>query len=131
VDRGRARELVGFACTRGHQPACVELAVDLVNDPTDPRDRARAGELLEAACKKSDPDGCEMLATFRLSEPGAVGAREAAQRSCELGDPGGCAVYGHTLRDAIGGPADPSGARTAFETACRGKDWRGCQELGQ
>ena len=133
VDQARARELVGFACTRDHQPACIQLALALVNHPTDARDRERAGALLEAACTKSDADGCEMLATYRLSEgPGAAaGSREAARRSCELGDAGGCAIYGHTLLDAIGGPADPTGARTAFETACRGKDPRGCQMIGQ
>ena len=130
-DRERALELVGFACTRDYQPACIELGLVLANKPVDARDRERAGDLFEAACAKSNADGCEMLATYRLSDgpTAAARAREAAHRSCELGDAGGCAVYGHTLLDGIGGPADPDQARKAFDTACRGKDARGCAML--
>jgi uncharacterized protein len=56
-------------------------------------------------------------------------AREQFTRQCQQGLTDYCYPLGRMLRLGLGGPADPEGARAAFERACRGHVTNACLEL--
>ena len=56
-------------------------------------------------------------------------AREQFTRQCQQGLTDYCYPLGRLLKLGLGGPADPEGAKTLFERACRGHVTNACIEL--
>lgn len=131
----RALELRERACGLGHQPACNDIGVDLV-DATDEkrRDPARARQLFERACDAAVAAACTNLA---LAFPVPEGDRDAEgrivallARACEGKNPAGCREMGVRHVNGQGLPRDEVAAAAELAIACSGDDALGCDWLG-
>jgi TPR repeat protein len=130
----RARELRERACSLGHQRACNDIGVELVDAPSaSAKDRDRGRQLFERACDSGVGSACSNLA-FLLDpsdddEEGNGRVVALLVRACEGKNPAGCREVGvrHIRGDGLA--QDEVAASSEFEIACAGEDAQGCDWL--
>lgn len=126
--------LVEQACDEGFAQSCTLLGGAFYTGNLVPKDAARARPVLERACYGGDPDGCFLLGELhRKGLAGLSASGEQARAHYSMGCNGNSAMSCYSLavamEDGVGGEADPSGAQSLFERACKQNFEPACKEL--
>jgi TPR repeat protein len=111
-------------CRHGDTDSCYWLANTL--EHADPEDGA-AQALYQRACTLGEPSGCTNRAARmylgKRRDPGVLKcAARTFERTCQLHDAWGCAMYGYALHDGLGVAQDDARALEALTAACRNLD---------
>lgn len=134
-DHAAAAARYDAACAAGHQPACSNLASQLVRGLGVPADVVRAAQLHRRACEAELAISCDALgtlATLGLGRPADdADALALYRRACDLGHATGCAHLGRMLDGGFGAPRDWPAAHAAYGRACDGDDAETCWSLGR
>lgn len=125
-DLPRAAALEQRACDLGYLESCVHVAALYERGVGVRQDRAARLRHLRRACERGHALACRYLAedATTISDHEADAAR-FAQRACQLGADGGCAMY---VRALIAKHDDAAADRWAIE-GCRLGSWVSCRRL--
>lgn len=90
---------VETACKAGDPAACTTLGA-IYRDRGDAKALERAAEVLTRACRLNSAEGCAHLGVLNegYERHDARPVLDAYRRSCELGYPKGCELYGFAQR---------------------------------
>lgn len=111
-------------CRKGDVDSCYWLANTLEHaNAEDPAAQA----LYQRACTLGEPSGCtnraaRMYLGTRRDDGMTKCAARTFERTCNLKDAWGCAMFGYALHDGRGVPRDDERALGALTDACRNLD---------
>jgi uncharacterized protein len=134
-DEERATRLFDKVCATGHADACAELGRAYYNGVGTKRDVGRARVQFEASCGKNSALGCAGLGHMIMLGQGGLG-RDAKKsfdlfrRSCDAGEPRGCASLAVAYLNGSGVERDIKRAFSIFDRTCQQGIDRGCLGKG-
>ncbi len=122
---GAERERAEQACEDGDTAACRSLGELRLAGSGGPEDKKGGREAFERACDLGDGPSCGMAGSLVYARRDGQ-ARRWLRRGCDLDHFRSCTTMAWMLLHGEGGDADPSGARAAFDKACRGGEAAAC-----